>query len=167
MRLILAACVTMALSATPATAVEPGEALPDKEQLSVLVQAIRANRRALVSVNLGLSQAESEKFWPLYDEYVNQLAPIGDRMAALIEEYIGSYRTLSNEKALQLIKDYGAADAERLQVRRSYIDRFAEILPGRTVARFYQIENKMDAVVRYDLAATIPVIDEKAQPPAK
>jgi hypothetical protein len=35
------------------------------------------------------------------------------------------------------------------------------------VARFYQIENKMDAILRYDLAATIPVIDEKHDSPAK
>ncbi len=32
--------------------------------------------------------------------------------------------------------------------------------PGKKAARFYQIENKMDAVVRYDLAAQIPVVEE-------
>ena len=37
---------------------------------------------------------------------------------------------------------------------------FAKVLPGRTVARFYQIENKMDAVLRFDLAEAIPVIEE-------
>ena len=52
-------------------------------------------------------------------------------------------------------------------MRRTYLDEFAKVLPGRTVARFYQIENKMDAVLRYDLAATIPVVDEKRDAPAK
>jgi len=59
------------------------------------------------------------------------------------------------------------AITDRLQVRRTYLDEFAKILPGRTVARFFQIENKMDAVIRYDLAATIPVVDEASPPPAK
>ena len=58
-------------------------------------------------------------------------------------------------------------ETERVQVRRSYLPEFSKILPGRTVARFYQLENKMDAVIRYDLAAAIPVIDEKAGAKAK
>jgi len=65
------------------------------------------------------------------------------------------------------MESYLAAEAERLQVRRAYLDEFAKILPGRTVARFYQLENKMDAVLRYDLAATIPVVDEKADNPVR
>jgi hypothetical protein len=68
--------------------------------------------------------------------------------------------------ALQLMESYLAAEAERIQVRRTYLAEFKKILPGRTVARFYQIENKMDAVLRYDLAATIPVVDEKRGAPA-
>jgi hypothetical protein len=63
--------------------------------------------------------------------------------------------------------DYLAAEADRVAVRRTYLPEFAKVLPGRTVARFYQIENKMDAVIRYDLAATIPVIDEAETAPAR
>jgi len=65
------------------------------------------------------------------------------------------------------MQDYLAAEAERAQVRSAYLGEFAKILPGRTVARFYQIENKMDAVLRYDRAATIPVVDEKPAAQAK
>ena len=64
------------------------------------------------------------------------------------------------------MESYLAAEAERVQVRRTYPSEFKKILPGRTVARFYQIENKMDAVLRYDLAATKPVFDEKRGTPA-
>ena len=45
-------------------------------------------------------------------------------------------------------------------MRRSYLSEIAKTLPGRKVARFYQIENKMDAILRYDLAKGIPVIEE-------
>ena len=60
-----------------------------------------------------------------------------------------------------------AAEADRLQVRRAYLGEFAKILPGRTVARFYQIENKMDAVLRYDLAGAIPVVETASGAPRK
>jgi hypothetical protein len=86
---------------------------------------------------------------------------IGDREAALIQDYTASFRDLSGEKALKLMEDYLAVQAERIQVRRSYLGEFAKILPGRTVARLYQVENKMDAVLRYDLAAAMRVVEEK------
>ena len=86
-------------------------------------------------------------------------------MTTVIEEYTANFHKLSNDKALKLMEDYLAVEDDRVKVRRTYLPEFAKILPGRTVARFYQIENKMDAVIRYDLAAAIPVVDEGA--PAK
>ena len=87
-------------------------------------------------------------------------------MVAIVEDYTASFRDLSDDKARKLMENYLDAEADRLEVRRAYLGKFAKILPGRTVARFYQIENKMDAILRYDLAATIPVVDEKRPTPA-
>jgi hypothetical protein len=126
-----------------------------------LLRTVRDNRRALVAVNLNLSPDESAAFWPVYDRYQKDLNAVGDRMAALIEDYRAHFADLSNDKALKLVNDYLAAETERLKVRSDYVAQFAKVLPGRTVARLYQIENKMDAVMRYDLAATIPVVDAK------
>ena len=90
---------------------------------------------------------------------------IGDRMVAMIEDYSASFRDLSDDKAMKLVDDYLTVEADRVKVRRTYVAEFAKVLPGRKVARFYQIENKMDAVIRYDLAATIPVVEERAARP--
>lgn len=174
-RPMIATFLLVALSATsavaadpaakaPATASEPTVAVPAKQELTLLVQSIRSNRKAMVAASLGLTADQATKFWPLYDEYAKALAPTGDRMAELVDQYIASYRSLSDEKALELIRAYGDNEMARLQIRRSFIDRFSEILPGRVVARFFQIENKMDAVIRYDLAATIPVVEDPADP---
>jgi hypothetical protein len=118
-------------------------------------------------VNLELSPDEAKNFWPLYDQYQKEISANGDRVLAIVEDYTSNFHDLSNEKAAQLMDGYLAAEAERVQVRRTYLPQFAKILPGRTVARFYQLENKMDAVVRYDLAGTIPVVDERQAAPAK
>jgi hypothetical protein len=154
------------LSSAVAYAADTGAADVAQAQPGVLLDTIRANRKALVGVNLQLSPEEAAKFWPLYDRYQKEISAIGDRVIAIVDDYTASFRDLTNDKALQLMESYLAAEAERLQVRRSYLAEFAKILPGRTVARFYQIENKMDAVLRYDLAATIPVVDEKRSSPA-
>jgi hypothetical protein len=149
------------LSSAAVYAADIGAADASQAEAGILLDTIRANRKALVAVNLDLSPEEAAKFWPLYDRYQKEINAIGDRVVAIVKDYTASFRDLSNDKALQLMENYLAAEAERLQVRRAYLGEFNKILPGRTVARFYQIENKMDAVLRYDLAATIPVVDEK------
>jgi hypothetical protein len=155
------------LSSSVAYAANTGAADVAQAQPGVLLDTIRANRKALVAVNLDLSPEEADKFWPLYDRYQKEISAIGDRVVAIVDDYTASFRDLSNDKAQKLMEDYLAAEAERLQVRRAYLGEFTKILPGRTVARFYQIENKMDAILRYDLASSIPVVDEERSAPAK
>ena len=166
-RLVLAATVALGLASATAFAAPPASVLPTGENLHILVQTIRANRKALVAVNLALTPEQSAAFWPIYDRYQQELSAIGDRQIALIQDYTSHFSDLSNEKALQLVNDYLAADADRVKLRQTYLPEFAKVVPGRTVARFFQIENKMDAVIRYELAATIPVVEQTATAKSK
>jgi hypothetical protein len=166
-RLLLAAAVILALSAGAMCAAQPPAGQAAEANLDVLVDAIRSNRKALVAVNLKLTDDEAAKFWPVYDRYQKELNAIGDRLVGVIQDYTANFSDLSNQKAMKLVDDYLAVEADRVKVKRAYVDEFAKALPGRTVARFYQIENKMDAVIRYDLAATIPVVEEERSVPAK
>lgn len=164
---LLAVVLVLVLTATAAGAAPAAGASAAEADLNLMLSSIRANRRALIAVNLNLPADEAAKFWPLYDRYQTEMNGFGDRLAALLADYSSHYRDLSNDKALQLMKDYLAIEADRAEARRIYFDEFAKALPGRTVARFFQIDNKMDAVLRYDLAAAIPVVDEASPPPAK
>jgi hypothetical protein len=165
MRLLLAATLISCLPTGTLHAAGPRGPAEPQVNLDVLRDTIRANRKALIAVNLALTVEEAATFWPLYERYQKEISAVGDRVAALVEDYITHFRGLSNEKALQLTGDYLAAEADRLQVRRAYLGEFAKILPGRTVARFYQMENKMDAVLRYDLAGTTPVVEPASGAP--
>jgi len=166
-RLVLAAAVILGLSAAVLYAEQPPTDQGAGANLDVLVDAIRSNRQALVAVNLKLTDEEAGKFWPIYDRYQKEINAIGDRLVGVIQDYTTNFRDLSDNKAMKLVDDYLAVEADRVKVKRAYVDEFAKALPGRKVARFYQIENKMDAVIRYDLAATIPVVDEERGVPAK
>jgi Spy/CpxP family protein refolding chaperone len=151
--------LTSAGGAPAAETRAPAPPSAEQTNLQVLLDTVRANRKALVAVNLNLTDEESARFWPIYERYQKEMSAIGDRILKIVEDYVASFRDLSDEKALALMRAYLAAEEERLKVRRSYLDQFAQVLPGRTVARFYQLENKMEAVLQYDLAATIPVVD--------
>jgi len=131
--------------------------------LDILRSTIRANKKALVAANLTLTDDEAAKFWSLYDEYQKELTGVNDRLVALIQDYTTHYAELTDEHALKLADQYLGVEEDRVKVRRGYLPQFGKILPGRKVARFFQIENKMEAVVRYDLASGIPVVDEAAR----
>jgi len=166
-RLVLAAAVILGLSAAALYAAQPPTGQGAEANLDVLVDAIRSNRQALVAANLKLTEEEAGKFWPIYDRYQKEINAIGDRLVGVIQDYTTHFSDLSDDKAMKLVDDYLAVEADRVKVKRTYVDEFAKALPGRKVARFYQIENKMDAVIRYDLAATIPVVEEEKGVPAK
>jgi hypothetical protein len=154
-RILLATVLTLALSATSGRA---GEAA--KANLDILRDTIRANKKALVAANLTLTDEEAARFWPLYDRYQEELNAVQDRGVKIIQDYTASFHDLSNEKAMKLADDWLSAEGDRVKVRRTYLDQFAKVIPGRKVVRFYQIENKMDAVLRYDLAGDVPVVGE-------
>ena len=153
-RMLLVAVWMLASSAAPARAGEASDA-----NIDILRDTIRANKKALVAANLDLTDEEAKQFWPVYDRYQGELKGINDRLQKLIEDYAANFHDLSNEKATTLTGDYLSVEEDRAKLRRSYLPEIAKALPGKKVARFYQIENKMDAVLRYDLAREIPVVE--------
>jgi hypothetical protein len=152
-RVLLAALCMLVVSA-PVIAGEAADA-----DIEVLRDSIRANKKALVAVNLALSDDEAKAFWPVYDRYEGELKAVNDRLLKVIDDYMANYKGLTDEKATTIVTDYLAVEEDRAKLRRNYLPEFAKALPGRKVARLYQIENKMDAVLRYDLAEEIPVAE--------
>jgi hypothetical protein len=158
-RILLIAIVMIAGPGLPAHAKEPAKAT-EQANVEILLDTIRANRKALVAASLQLTDAEAAAFWPLYDKYQAELNGVQDRAAKVIQAYAAAFPNIPDDQAAQLTRDWLAAEGDRVKIRQEYLDQFAKVLPGRKVARFYQIENKMDAVIRYDLAAEIPVIEK-------
>ena len=156
-RVLLTVTLTLVLTSATGRAGEAADA-----NLDILRSTIRANKKALVASNLTLADDEAAKFWPLYDEYQKKLTGVNDRMVDLIKDYTTHFSELTDEHALKLAEQYLGVEEDRVKVRREYLPQFGKVLPGRKVARFFQIENKMDAVVRYDLASEIPVVEESA-----
>jgi len=166
-RVLLVSALILALSVASARAATAADGDSEKANVDVLLSAIRANRKALVAVNLKMTDEEAAKFWPVYDSYQKEMNALGDRLVALLGDYGKNFKDMSDDKAMKILDEYLNIEAERVKVRRAYVEQFAKALPGRKVGRFYQIENKMDAVIRYEMAKTIPVIEDENPAPAK
>ena len=128
------------------------------DNMQIVREKLRADKKLLVSEAMQLTEAESKGFWPVYESYQKELSGVNDRLVKLIQNYAQNYASMTNELAKQLIDDYMAAEGERLKIRQSYLPRFRKVLPEIKVARFYQLENKIQASINYDLAAGIPLV---------
>jgi Spy/CpxP family protein refolding chaperone len=151
---ILAGCVV-------ALTLIVGHTAPAADWSSIALNraAIQADRQAIVTKFMDLNESQSQAFWPVYRSYRSAVATADDRMVAILELLIERHGVISDREADDLLDQYLTFEQEKLQVRYAYLKQFRKILPFKQVARLFQLENNMDAVVRYELATKVPLVD--------
>jgi hypothetical protein len=148
--LVIAAALLVGLAAATAA-----QTVPDT--LEVTRQAVESQRRILVAGALPLTDAEADAFWPLYDAYEKERRPLDERTNKLVADFLAGSASLTDAQAKAMVEEALAIEEGKLRVRRSYLGRMLKAIPPGKVARFYQIDNKLDAVVRADIAKQIPL----------
>ncbi len=131
------------------------------ENLARARTMIQEGRKEIIREDLHMTVVEEAAFWPLYAKYRAQLMPIQDRYVALTSNYIRQYESgiLTDKYAEEMLQDYFSIQSDLLTTRRKYIRKFKKILPMLKVARFYQLENKMNADIDAELAFLVPLIE--------
>ena len=131
------------------------------DNMQILRDKVKADKKLLVAANMDLTESEAKGFWPVYEEYQKDLTAINRRIGKLIESYAADYRanTLSDEKAKKLVEEMVAIEKADGKLQASYVPKLNKVLPPKKVARYLQIENKIRAALKYELAANIPVVE--------
>ena len=127
--------------------------------MDILRDKMKADKKLLIAENLGLTDAESKAFWPVYDEYQKELDGINLRLAKAVQSYAQEYnaKTLTDEKAKALMTEALAIEEAEVALKKKSLDRLAGVIPATKAARYLQMENKIRAILRFDLAANIPL----------
>lgn len=130
-------------------------------EMDTLREKISEDKKIIVGLNMNLTKAEEKEFWPIYESYQDELHKINVRLLAVIKDYASAYNQgpVSNEKAEGLLKESIAIDWEEVKLKERYISIFGKVLPIAKVARYIQIENKIRAVIRYQIADGLPLLD--------
>src|SRR5215469_4589447 len=143
------------ISAVPAVA----QNQPTSVDMQILAEKVKADKKALVAANMQLTESEAKGFWPLYDSYQQGLHQIGEQLLVTIDQYANAYGkgSMDNATAKELLNKLLAIHRSELTLQQTYIPRLEKVLPEVKVARYIQIENKILALVHYELAARIPL----------
>lgn len=151
--------ISLLVLAFLATEVACGQA--DNSELDMARAQLQEGRDQIIREDLQLSEEELAGFWPIYQEYVTELSVVRDRKAELVGRFMQAYQggEFSDEFAAWLIDENFAIKEDWAAVQKSYVDQFLGVLPAQAVARFYQLENKLDAEVDAQLALIVPLVE--------
>ena len=154
--IVAAALVLMLFGFAPLRAAQDKPA----DNMQILRDKLKADKKLLVASNMELTESEAKGFWPIYDQYQKELQKINQRMAKVLESYADDNRgkSLTDDKAKKLIDEAVSVEQAEANIKSTFAPKLSKVLPVKKVARYLQIENKIRAVVRYDIAQGVPLV---------
>ncbi len=128
------------------------------DTMQILREKLEADKKLLVATNMDLTEKEAQAFWPIYASYQKDLGLLNGRMLVLLQDFARTYHAMTDEEARKLVGEYLAIERDRVRKKQSYLPKLRQALPEKKVARYLQIENKIEAVIRYELAGKVPLV---------
>jgi len=133
------------------------------QDLNLLRQNLRSQRKQIIAANLKLTDAEATKFWPIYDQYVTELIAINDKKFGLIQDYADNWGKLTNEQSLIFIRQWLDMDIATTQLRQKYVPIVSKVLDGRKTATFFQLDRRIAMMMELQVASQMPLVQEQSQ----
>lgn len=130
----------------------------EDDETSLELEIMRVEKKLTILSSLAMTEEEQQAFWPVYDEYQRELEDINGRHVGLIARLSREYDTMTDEAADQMLGDYLDIRDSRIQLQKSFLPLFRNTLPPVKLARYYQIENKLQVITDCELAEQIPLI---------
>jgi hypothetical protein len=155
-KLLWAIVCSAALLAAPAYA----QGTSADMDMQILRDKIKADKKVVVASNMQLTDAEATAFWPIYDAYQNDLKAINARLGNAILAYSDAYKAgpITDQTAQKFLDEAIAIDDAEAKLRKDYAAKLTGAIPAAKAARYLQIESKIRAAIRYELAASIPLV---------
>jgi hypothetical protein len=151
--------VILCVVALTATSVFAQEKTTDAN-MQILREKVKADKKLVMAANMDLSEAEAKQFWPIYDSYQKDLQVLDERLGKTILAYADAYnkKSLTDAQAMELTNEVLAIDQDEVALRKTYAAKLGRAIPALKMARYLQIENKIRAAIKYELAAGIPLV---------
>jgi len=128
--------------------------------IQMLRADIRADKTKIMADQMQLSDAEGKAFWPIYNDYDNELSKLNDQRVALIKEYAQNYDTLTDQQVQSLADRSFSLAKKRIDLREKYFKKISKAVSPKSAARFVQVEDRVDMLLNLQLAANIPMVNK-------
>jgi len=145
-------------SSPQATTASSDQGGASEKDIDLLRKDVRSQKKQIIAANMNLTDKEAEQFWPVYEQYTNELVQINDKKYAAIKQYAMNYDTLTDDQAQDLIKQALEVDESVSQLRIKYVPIFRKVVSGKKTAQFFQLDRRLVGVIDLQLASGIPLV---------
>jgi hypothetical protein len=129
------------------------------QDIQMLRKNLREQRRQVITANMKLTDAEAEKFWPLYDQYISDLVRINNTKYDLIKQYLQAQGNLNDAQADSAVKQWIGVDQSVSELRLKYVPAFRKILSAKNTALFYQVDRRIQLMIDLQLVSALPMAE--------
>lgn len=145
--------LAMAMAVTPAVAQQA--AAPS---LDALRAELAQGKQIVIARRLNLTPEQEAGFWPIYDAHQSELAKLVDRRRDNAAAYARAVATgrLDEDAANALAEETLDIDIEQAQLMERTYSRLRRQIDPAKAYEYLQLEAKISAILRYELAATLP-----------
>jgi hypothetical protein len=150
----LGALASLSLVAVPAAA---QQSVTAQDDIKVTREQIRRDRGEVVRAAMVLDSAEAAKFWPLYQQYKDEQAKIGDKSMKALTDFAAKYDALDDTNSKSVLDNWLGARADQAKLAQKWRPKFAKAIGEKKTLRFYQVESKLDAIVQGEVLLNIPL----------
>ncbi len=130
------------------------------DYMEVQREALKTEKKVVVTEAMMFTDAESTVFWPMYNEYNDKKYILNTKVYQLIKKFADNYETMSDETAIELWQENMKIKQELLKLEKSYFAKFQKIMTGKKVMRYFQTESKIQSLINAQLALEIPLVEE-------
>ena len=129
-----------------------------EQEIKLLRQDLRADKKKIVAANMQLTETEAVKFWPVYDAYTLETTKLNDTLQSLIKEYSQNYETMTDEKIKSLTKRTLEMDENVTKLRIKYVPLFEKAISPKKTARFMQIDRRLGLLLNLQISSGVPLV---------
>ena len=130
-----------------------------QRDINISRKLINDKRNTVLAYNMSFTQAEKEKFWPVYREYREAMGKVGDKRLENIIDYADHIDSMTEHKARELLDRHFSVEKETIKVQQQYVRKFRRFLPETKVVRLMQLESRMDTQVEMKIAEGVPLME--------
>jgi len=156
MRLLFAAIMFLFVTFPNASGAQSNEPSLDSS-IESLRADLRADKVAIITQAMQFNDQDSKIFWPVYRRYEADVVKVNDQRVALIKSYASKFTSMTEADAKGMIDQSLDFESRRTEVKRKYAKEFEKAgLSSLTIAKFLQLERRLDLLVDLKIASELP-----------
>ena len=137
-----------------------GRAQDQEPTIDSTIAVARANMQAgkttLITTAMNFNDKEGAAFWPIYQQYDYERSRLDDGRVAVIKEYTQKYPNLTDADAKAMAEQMLECDSRLAALKKKYYKKFNKVLPALTVAKFFQLERRVDLMMDMQVESSLP-----------